>query len=130
MATLTVFEKLNQIEARYEELTAQISSPEVLVDSARFQKLARTHAELSEMVAKYREWKELERHLRDTKQMLIEAEDADMKQLAHDEQRQLELRKETVERELKILLLPPDPHDEKNVIVEIRAGTGGNEAAL
>jgi len=130
MATLTLFEKLNQIEARYEELTVQISSPEVLADSARFQKLARTHAELSEMVEKYREWKEIERHLREVKQMLIEAEDAEMKQLAHDEQRQLEQRKETVERELKILLLPRDPNDEKNVIVEIRAGTGGDEAAL
>ena len=130
MATLTLFEKLDQIEARYEELTGQLSSPEVLADSARFQRLARTHAELSAMVEKYREWKELERHLRDAKQMLIEAEDAEMKQLAHDEQRQLEQRKEIVERELKILLLPKDPNDEKNVIVEIRAGTGGDEAAL
>jgi peptide chain release factor 1 len=130
MATLTLFERLDQIEARYEELTGQLSSPEVHGDSARFQKLARTHAELSEMVEKYREWKEIERHLREVKQMLIEAEDAEMKQLAHDEQRQLEQRKETVERELKVLLLPRDPNDEKNVIVEIRAGTGGDEAAL
>ena len=130
MATLTLFEKLNQIESRYDELTQQISSAEVLADSARFQKLARMHAEMGQMVAKYREWKEIERHLRDTQQMLIEAEDAEMKQLAHDEQRQLEERKETVERELKLLLLPRDPMDEKNIILEIRAGTGGDEAGL
>jgi len=130
MATLTLFQKLNQIESRYDELTQQISSPEVLADSARFQKLARAHAEMGAIVEKYRAWKEIERHLRDTQQMLIEAEDAEMKQLAHDEQRQLEERKETVERELKSLLLPRDPIDEKNIILEIRAGTGGDEAAL
>jgi peptide chain release factor 1 len=130
MATLTLFEKLNQIEARYDELTQQLSSPEVLADSARLQKLARAHAEMGGMVEKYREWKELERHLRDTKQMLIEAEDAEMKQLAHDEQRRLEERREAVERELKILLIPRDPNDEKNIILEIRAGTGGDEAGL
>ncbi len=130
MGTLTLFEKLDQIESRYAELTEQLSSAEVLADSARFQKLARTHAELSEVVAKYREWKHVEKGLRDTQQMLIEADDAEMKQLAHDEQRLLEERKETVERELKMLLLPREPNDEKNVIVEIRAGTGGEEAAL
>ena len=130
MATLTLFEKLEQIEARYDELTAQLSSADVVSDSARFQKLAKTHAEMGQMVAKYREWKEIEKGLRDTKQMLVESDDAEMKQLAHDEQRQLEQRKETVERELKVLLLPRDTNDEKNVILEIRAGTGGDEAAL
>jgi peptide chain release factor 1 len=130
MATLTLFEKLNQIEARYDDLAQQLSSPEVLGDSARLQKLARAHAEMGAMVEKYREWKEIERHLRDTKQMLIEAADAEMKQLAHDEQRRLEERKDAVERELKILLIPRDPNDEKNIILEIRAGTGGDEAGL
>jgi len=130
MATLTLFEKLDQIEARYQELGAQLSSPEVLADSARFQKLARAHAELSEIVAKYREWKQIEKDLRGAKQMLVEAEDAELKQLAHDEQRGLEARKQAVERELKLLLLPRDPNDERNIILEIRAGTGGDEAAL
>ncbi len=130
MTTLTLFEKLDQIESRYAELTQQLSSPEVLADSARYQKLARTHAELSEVVAKYRDWKQIENHLRGTRQMLIEAEDAEMKQLAHDEERHLLERKAIVERELKLLLLPRDPNDEKNVILEIRAGTGGDEAAL
>ena len=130
MAALTLFEKLDQIESRYDELTQQLSSPEVLADSARYQKLARTHGELSEIVEKYREWKQIEKHLRGAQQMLIEAEDAEMKQLAHEEERQLLARKEVVERELKRLLLPRDPNDEKNVILEIRAGTGGDEAAL
>jgi peptide chain release factor 1 len=83
MAAMTLFQKLDQIESRYQELTAQLSSPEVLSDSARYQKLARTHAELSQMVEKYREWKDLEKGLRETKQMLVESEDADIRQLAH-----------------------------------------------
>jgi peptide chain release factor 1 len=130
MATLTLFEKLDQIESRYQELTAQLSSPEVLNDTSRYQKLARTHADLSEVVDKYREWKDLERGLRDTKQMLVESDDPEIKQLAHEEERQLLQRKEVVENQLKRLLLPKDPTDEKNVILEIRAGTGGDEAAL
>src|ERR1700726_379130 len=126
----TIFEKLENIEARYDELTAQLSSPDVLGDSTRYQKLARTHADLSQVVAKYREWKQIENGLRETKQMLVDSEDAEIMQLAHEEDRQLTERKETVERELKRLLLPRDPMDDKNVLLEIRAGTGGDEAAL
>ena len=129
MANLTLFEKLNQVESRYEEMTAQLSSPEVLGDSARYQKLARSHADLSAMVEKYREWKEIEKGLREVKQMLVER-DPEMRALAHEEERQLLERNERVEGELKRLLLPRDPLDDKNVILEIRAGTGGDEAAL
>jgi len=130
MAGLTLYEKLDQIEQRYVEMTAELSSPEILNDSANYQKLARRHAELSEMVEKYREWKQLDKELTGAKQMVAEADDPEMKQMAQDEEKQLAERKETVERDLKILLLPKDPNDEKNVIVEIRAGTGGDEAAL
>jgi peptide chain release factor 1 len=130
MAGVTLFEKLDKIESRYEEMTAQLSSAEVMNDSARFQKLAKSHAELSAIVERYREWKQLEQGLRETQQMLMEAQDTDMKQLAHDEQRSIETRKETVERELKLLLIPKDPNDEKNILLEIRAGTGGDEASL
>jgi len=130
MAALTLFEKLDQIESRYDEMTRELSSPEVLADSARYQKLAKTHAEMGEIVAKYREWKEIEKGLEGAKQLLLESTDAEMKQLAHEEQRSLEARREIVERELKLLLVPKDPNDEKNVIVEIRAGTGGDEASL
>jgi peptide chain release factor 1 len=130
MANLTLFEKLHHIESKYEQLTEQLSSPEVHNDSARFQKLAKTQAEMAEIVAKFREWKEIEKGLEDAKQMLVESEDAELKQMAHDEERALETRREIVERELKLLLIPKDPNDEKNVIVEIRAGTGGDEASL
>ena len=82
------------------------------------------------MVEKYRVWKGLDKSLTEAKQMALEADDPEMKQMAEDEAKQLTERKETVERELKFLLLPKDPNDEKNVIVEIRAGTGGDEAAL
>src|SRR5687767_2034957 len=97
MANLTLFEKLDQIESRYEELTAQISSAEILADSSRYQKLARTHSDLSEMVEKYREWKGIEQGLRETRQMLVEAEDQEIKQLAHEEERALNQRSEMVE---------------------------------
>jgi peptide chain release factor 1 len=130
MSNANMFQKLDQIEARYDELTKELSSAEVLADSARYQKLAKTHADLSQIVLKYREWKEIEKGLSGAKQLLAEAEDAEMKQMAHEEQHTLEARRETVEHELKVLLLPKDPNDEKNVIVEIRAGTGGDEASL
>ncbi|HTX16075.1 MAG TPA: peptide chain release factor 1 [Candidatus Baltobacteraceae bacterium] len=130
MANLTLFEKLDQIEARYEEMTRELSSPEVHDDSSRYQKLARTHSELGEIVAKYREWKELEKGYQGAKQLSLESDDAEMRQMAHDELRALEGRREIVERELRMLLVPKDPNDEKNVIVEIRAGTGGDEASL
>ena len=130
MAAVTLYEKLDQIESRYDEMTRELSSSEVLADSSRYQKLAKTHAELGEIVAKYREWKDIEKGLEDAKQLLLESSDAEMKQLAHEEQRSLEARREIVERELKLLLVPKDPNDEKNVIVEIRAGTGGDEASL
>jgi len=130
MAVLTLTEKLDQLDSRYEEMTQQLSSAEVISDSSRFQKLAKQHAELSEIVSKHREFKQIERDLAGARQLAVEAQEADMRQLAHDEEKQLAERREIVERELKLLLLPKDPNDEKNVIVEIRAGTGGDEAAL
>ncbi len=126
----TLYEKLDQIESRYVELTAQISSPEVLADSARFQKLAKTHAEMGEVVAKYREWKQVDQQLRGAKQMAMESEELELRQMAHDEEKQLAGRKEVIEHDLKLLLLPRDPNDEKSIILEIRAGTGGDEAGL
>jgi peptide chain release factor 1 len=130
MAQEKLYDKLDQTESKYDELTGQLSSAEVLADSSRYQKLAKTHAELSPIVAKYREWKELEKNLAGVKQLLTETDDPEMKQMGHDEQRLLEEKLQNAERELKVLLLPKDPNDEKNVIVEIRAGTGGDEASL
>ena len=130
MAVLTLTEKLDQLDSRYEEMMQQLSSPEVVGDSARFQKIAKQHAELEEIVAKHREYKQIVKDLASAHQLFLEAEDAEMKQMAHEEEKALALRKETVERELKLLLLPKDPNDEKSVLIEIRAGTGGDEAAL
>src|SRR6202048_3210237 len=130
MAVLTLSDKLDQLGARYDELTQQLSTQELVSDSSRFQKVAKQHAELEQIVAKHRAYKQIEKDLAGAHQMLLEADDAEMKQLAHEEEKQLAARKEMVERELKLLLLPKDPNDEKSVIVEIRAGTGGDEAAL
>jgi peptide chain release factor 1 len=130
MAVMTLSDKLDQLGTRYDELTQQLSTAEVASDSARFQKIAKQHAELEEIVAKHREFKQIEKDLAGAHQMVVENEDAEMKQMALDEEKQLAARKDTVERELKLLLLPKDPNDEKSVIVEIRAGTGGDEAAL
>ncbi len=130
MAVLTLTEKLDQLDSRYEEMTRELSSPEVVGDSARFQKIAKQHAELEEIVAKHREYKQIEKDLAGAHQLFLEAEDTEMKQMAHEEEKTLAARKEAVERELKLLLLPKDPNDEKSVLIEIRAGTGGDEAAL
>jgi len=130
MAVLTLSEKLDQLGARYDDLTQQLSTQELVSDSSRFQKVAKQHAELAEIVSKHREYKQIEKDLAGAHQMFLEADDQEMKQLAHEEEKQLTARKETVERELKLLLLPKDPNDEKSVILEIRAGTGGDEAGI
>src|SRR2546421_1564542 len=130
MAVLTLSDKLDQLGARYDELTQQLSTQELVSDSSRFQKVAKQHAELQEIIAKHREYKQIEKDLAGAHQMFVEADDQEMKQLAHDEEKQLVARKETVEGELKLLLLPKDPNDDKSVILEIRAGTGGDEAGI
>ncbi|GAC1634495.1 MAG: peptide chain release factor 1 [Candidatus Acidiferrum sp.] len=130
MAVLSLTEKLDQLDARYEEMTQQLSSAEVVNDSARLQKLAKQHSELEEIVNKHREFKQIETDLAGAHEMVVESEDADMRHMAQEEEKQLIERRDTIERELKLLLLPKDPNDDKSVIVEIRAGTGGDEAAL
>ena len=130
MAALTLSEKLDQLDTRYQEMTQQLSTAEVVSDSARFQKLAKQHSELEEIVSKHREYKQIEKDLAGAHQMVVESEDAEMRHMAQEEEKQLTTRKEQVERELKLLLLPKDPNDDKNILLEIRAGTGGDEAAL
>jgi len=130
MAVLTLTEKLDQLDSRYQEMTQELSSPEVIADSARFQKLAKQHADLEEIVSKHREYKQIEKDLAGAHQLVVESDDGEMRRMAQEEEKQLTTRREQVERELKLLLLPRDPNDEKNVIVEIRAGTGGDEAAI
>ena len=125
-----MFERLDQIEARYEELTQALASPEVINDSARYQKTAKAHSEITPIVEKYREYKDLKRGIAESKAMLADESDPEMRAYAEEELAKLEARIATVEEEVKLLLLPKDPNDEKNVILEIRAGTGGDEATL
>ena len=127
---LTMFERLDQIEARYEDLTQTLASPEIMGDSAKYQKTAKAHSELMPVVEKYREYKDLSRGIAESKAVLADEEDPDMRAYAQEELDRLEARVGSVEEELKGLLLPKDPNDEKNVILEIRAGTGGDEATL
>jgi peptide chain release factor 1 len=125
-----MFERLDQIEARYEELTQALASPEITNDSARYQKTAKAHSEIAEIVEKYREFKDLKKGIAESKAMLADEKDPEMRAYAQEELQRLEPRVAVIEEELKVLLLPKDPNDEKNVILEIRAGTGGDEATL
>ena len=125
-----MFERLDQIESKYDELTQALATPEVISDSARYQKTAKAHSELASIVEKYREYKDLKRGIAESKAVIAEESDAEMRAYAQEELTQLEERIGKVEEELKVLLIPKDPNDEKNVILEIRAGTGGDEASL
>jgi len=121
--------KLDEIEAQFEELTRQMAAPELIRAPEQYRKLAKSHRELEEVVSAYREWKKSSRNLEDARLMLAEAEE-DLRALAAEEVRRLEPEMARLEERLKLLLLPKDPHDEKNVVLEIRAGTGGDEATL
>jgi peptide chain release factor 1 len=124
-----MFERLEQIAARYEELGEQLASPEIVSDPQKYQKIAKQHRDLEGVVEKYREFKQVETGIADAKSMMNEADD-DIYAMAEEELLQLEERRPKIEEELKLALLPKDPNDEKNVILEIRAGTGGDEASL
>jgi peptide chain release factor 1 len=125
-----MFERLEQIEARYEELTQALASPETINDSAKYQKTAKAHSELVPIVEKFREFKDLKRGIEESKALVESEDDAEMRAYAQEELTKLDERLVRVEEELKFLLLPKDPNDEKNVVFEIRAGTGGDEATL
>jgi peptide chain release factor 1 len=125
-----MFERLDQIEARYEELTQALASPEITGDSSRYQKTAKAHSEVAPIVEKYREYKDLVKGIAEGKAVLADEKDPEMRAYAQEELEKLEPRVAGIEEELKVLLLPKDPNDEKNVILEIRAGTGGDEATL
>jgi peptide chain release factor 1 len=124
-----MFERLEQIEARFQDLGNQMADPEVLSDHEKYQKIAKQHRELEAVVEKFREYRQLRTGIADARAMLTES-DAEMRAMAQEELTQLEARGPQIEEDLKLLLLPKDPNDEKNVVVEIRAGTGGDEASL
>lgn len=123
------FQKLQDIETRFEGLTAQMADPDVISDADRYRKVAKSQSELQEVVAKFRDWKKTNSDLEGARLMLEET-DAELQQMAADDVARLEPDLARIEEDLKILLLPKDPNDEKNVVLEIRAGTGGDEATL
>ena len=125
-----MFDRLEDIEARFEDVVMELGNPDVTSDQNKFRKLMKEQTELSAIVEKYREYKAAKAGIEDSLAMIEEETDEEMKELAKEELAQCKETLVQTENDLKILLLPKDPNDEKNVIVEIRAGAGGDEAAL
>ena len=122
-----MFQKLDEVEKRYDEITKKISDPEVIAQQSQWQTFMKEHAEIEPVVLKYREYKKAKQAIEDTKEML---KDPEMKELAEIEIEENKEKLPKLEEEIKILLIPKDPNDDKNVICEIRGGAGGEEAAL
>lgn len=124
-----MFAKLENLERRFADLEQQLSSPDILNDQERYRKLTKAHADLREVADVFKKYKELKSQLEESKLMRNDA-DPEIRAMAAEETKELESSIDGLERELKVLLLPKDPMDDKNIILEIRAGTGGDEAAL
>jgi peptide chain release factor 1 len=124
-----MLDKLAEVEKRYEQLETLLTDPQLLGRQREYSKVAKERAELEEIVSCYREWKRIEQEIRANRELLDERDDA-IRELAKEELGALRAKKDDLENRLKILILPKDPNDSKNVILEIRAGTGGEEAAL
>jgi peptide chain release factor 1 len=124
-----MFDKLSTVESQYEDLMTRLGTAEVQSDQAEYRKAAKQLSDLEPLVRKYREYKTVQRDIEGSEE-LVRGADADMRELAQEELKELEARRETILADLRVLLVPKDPNDEKNVILEIRAGTGGDEAAL
>ena len=125
-----MFDRLDDLLIRYEELMEELGSPEVASDTNRFRKLMKEQSDLAPIVEAYKEYKKAKQDVEDSLALLDEESDEEMREMAKEELNTAKKRIEELEQELKILLLPKDPNDDKNVIVEIRAGAGGDEAAL
>jgi len=126
-----MFENLREAEKHFEEINEMLMNPDVISDNEKYKNLMKEHKNLSPIIEKYREYKTTEENLEQAKELLNDTStDADMKELAEEEMKECKEALETITEELKILLLPKDEDDDKNVIIEIRAGTGGEEAAL
>jgi len=124
-----MFDKLLHVENKYDELMTKLGTAELQSDAAEYRRSAKTLSELEPLVQKFREYKAVDQDIKGA-QELVNGNDAEMRELAREELKTLETRRDGLMQELKILLIPKDPNDEKNVILEIRAGTGGDEAAL
>ena len=125
-----MFDKLEALEERFKLVSEKISDPEVIADMDSWRGYMKENSELTPIVEKYREYKKLKQTIEDDKEMLENGDDKELEELAKLELAEAEEEIERVSNELKVLLLPKDPNDEKNVIIEIRGGTGGDEAAL
>ena len=125
-----MLDRLDFIENKYDELSNKISDPSVMANQKEWQKLCKEHAELEAIVTKYREYKTATEDLETNKEMLVEESDKEMKEMIQEEIKGLNESISNLEEELRILLLPKDPNDDKNVFIEIRGGAGGDEAAL
>lgn len=125
-----MFDKLEDLLLRFEELQAELSSPDVVSDQTKFRRLMKEQSDLQPIVEKYSEYKAVKNNIEESIQLLEEESDEELRELAKEELAESKEALEKLEKELKILLLPKDPNDDKNVIVEIRAGAGGDEAAL
>jgi len=125
-----MFEKLEFIEGKYEELSIKISDPEIIADQNLWKKLVKEHSDIEPLVMKFREYKSVIKNIEDSEEMLREEEDKELLEMVKMELADLEEKRAALEEELKIMLLPKDPNDEKDVIVEIRGAAGGEEAAL
>jgi peptide chain release factor 1 len=125
-----MFDRLEDLLIRYEEVMGELQEPDVANDTERFRKLMKEQSDLAPIVEAFKEYKQCRQNVEDSLVMLEEESDEEMRELAKEELNEAKARIEELERELKILLLPKDPNDDKNVIVEIRAGAGGDEAAL
>ena len=125
-----MFDKLEDLLIRFEEILGELHEPTVANNQERFRKLMKEQSDLTPIVEAYKEYKQSKQDISDSLSMLEEESDEDMREMLKDELNSAKKRVEELEQELKILLLPKDPNDDKNVIVEIRAGAGGDEAAL
>ena len=125
-----MFQKLQALEEKYEALSEMLGDAELIAAPAKYRKTAQAHAGLQEIITKFREYKSVSQEIAGTKRLLEEEQDEELLEMAHQEFQQLEEKKARCEEELKLLLLPKDPNDAKNAILEIRAGTGGDEATL
>jgi len=125
-----MFDKLRFMEDRYEELSQLLADPNVISRQEEWQRLVREHASLEEIVVRYRQYRKAEKEEKDTEELLHSTHDRELREIAEQEQKDLKGKMDTLLHEIKLLLLPRDPMDEKNVVMEIRSGAGGEEAAL
>ena len=125
-----MFEKLEELKKKYEELNKNLSDPEIIANRPKFQECAKIHSDISKAVLKYKKYKDIIKEIEENSKLFSEEKDIEFKKLISEELEKLKEKKSNLEKELKVIMFPKDPHDNKNCIAEIRAGAGGDEAAL